>query len=158
MSFFTTDTSSKSLLAFDFDGVLAKPYTHPEKHYEQVPELIKSLSEKYHLCVVSFNPRAKLAIEAWGLSKYFAGIRAGSNEEWTGYCPEFYRNNMTKATQICNITKYNVSGGVGKIVLFDDDPANIADFRKFFPVLGAQAVLIDSLYGLQAEDIMKAFK
>ena len=77
----STNTNTK-LIVFDFDGVLAIPYTSPEKHYKHIPYLIKLLSKKYILAIASFNPRAITVIKEWGIFDYFKIIRAGSNDHW----------------------------------------------------------------------------
>jgi hypothetical protein len=153
-------TSRKTLIALDFDGVLAQPYTHPEKPYPQVPTLIEELAEKHLLCVVSYNPRAALAIEAWGLSKHFVAVRAGSNSVWKDYCPEQRREGMTKSKQIMDIATREIRlyWDVDEVHFFDDDPKNLEAFRKDPPTTACKTLLIDSYYGLRMEDVERIKK
>jgi hypothetical protein len=123
----------QTMVVFDFDGVLAIPWTNPEKPFEIVPTVIKKLSDsgKYFLGVASFNPRAVIAIESWGLKHHFTSMRAGANHSWS-FDPfdyrEEYRVMMSKYQQIISMVQEIEStkkATIKTIVFFDDDPKNI---------------------------------
>jgi hypothetical protein len=68
---------TRAVIVFDFDDVLTGSKMIPEAYYEQIPMLLECLVGKYRVCVASYNPRAKIAIESWGLLGKFDAIRCG---------------------------------------------------------------------------------
>jgi len=139
------------LLVFDFDGVLAIPYTNPEEYYPQIPDIIKSLHTKYILCVSSFNPRAKLVLEKWNLLQYFSAIRCGSNNNWDTY-DESFRINMSKSLQIKNMI-LEVGISFDEIYFYDDDIDNINEVSENFKEVKITSILIDNKEGLISKNI-----
>jgi len=144
----------EKVLVFDFDGVLARTYTHPELHYPQIPKLIKDLSQKYILCVASFNPKAIKAIEAWDLHHYIICIRAGANGVWTGDYKEDFGIDMTKSKQILDmlIELDEMGYKTKEITFFDDTPKNIAAVNETLP--SVKTVLINQTKGVTINDII----
>jgi HAD superfamily phosphatase (TIGR01681 family) len=144
----------KKVYICDFDGVLGIPYSIPEKHYEQIPGLIKELSKDHILCVASYNPRAEVAIQDWGLDKYFACMRYGANHTWKEYYSESYRAEMSKSQQIINMLNQEIKElncNIDDITFFDDDQNNINAVKDKLPHINT--VLINNKYGLRMEDI-----
>lgn len=140
------------LIIFDFDGVLAIPWTYPEEHYPQIPQIIKDNSE-HLLCVASFNPRAYTAIKAWNLDHHFTAMRCGSNNIWNhdnvDEYKEEYSYNMSKVQQIIDIIDNEVSKSgksYDKIIFYDDNLDNINEVKRKLPHINA--VLIDEDFGL----------
>lgn len=117
-----------TLLVFDFDGVLAIPYTMPEQCYSGIPNIIKALSEQYILAVASYNPRAYMAIKSWNLEQYFISIRCGANHSWHKDNIEYnenYRIDMEKSNQILDIKNEIKHLNISGIIFFDDDQNNL---------------------------------
>lgn len=143
-------------IVFDFDGVLAIPWTNPEKPFAQVPGLIKSLFDKGHrLSVASYNPRARLAIESWGIDGYFASIRSGADHDWEAeggeYKEEFRtRDRMSKHGQI-----KNMHGDSKHVIFLDDSLENINEIKaKNDPHIHAR--LVDTDKGVTVDDVLEA--
>lgn len=135
------------LYIFDFDGVLAIPYTNPERYYNNIPFLISSLAMNNYLAVVSFNPQAEKVIKRWGLSKHFMAYRSGYNEIWNGNYKSEYRMNMSKSGQIKSILNNELKDiEFEEILFYDDDIRNIRDVRSVFSNI--TSILINELYGL----------
>lgn len=146
-----------NVYVFDFDGVLAIPYSVPEKHYDQVPSLIKQLYDQGNiLCMASFNPDSIESIERWGLMKYFTAVRGGCNFKWSGikseYKDEIHRNQLLKSTQIISMMNEELSSLVPRVEhlrFFDDDKLNILQFEKAFSSdKRFKSVLVDFKQGL----------
>ena len=146
----------KSLLVFDFDGVLAIPWTNPERHYDQIPDAIKKIFESgdYVLAVASYNPLAHAAIVRWGLENYFSCIRCGANHSWhtdgTHYS-EDYRVGMSKHRQIGSMIENEINElavGLDGVFFFDDDPDNIRLVNEHLPVVKTTLVSPDSGFTL----------
>ena len=146
----------KTLLVFDFDGVLAIPWTDPERPYDGIPAAIEKIhaSGDYVLAVASYNPRAHAAIARWGLHKYFACIRCGANHGWhTDGTPyrEDYRVGMGKHLQITSMIETEIAEfgvGVDRTYFFDDDPDNIALVNEHLPAVTATLVSPDTGFTL----------
>ena len=139
------------LYIFDFDGVLAIPYTNPESYYKHIPTIIPNLSKDNYLAVASFNLRAKIAVEEWGLLHYFKAIRYGSNSVWDNEYNDNYRKDMSKSKQIQNMLENELKDIVfDEIIFYDDDIKNILDVRNVSNVrnIGITSVLVDELNGL----------
>ena len=143
----------KKVLVFDFDGVLAISWTQPELHFPQIPALVKKLSEKYILCVASYNPRAIKAIESWDLHHYFKCMRAGANHVWEDEYKEEFRKDLSKAKQIESMMEELREMGydINELTFFDDDPKNLAVVNENLPHV--RTVLINENKGVTTEDI-----
>ena len=147
------------LIVFDFDGVLAIPYTNPEKHYEHIPYLIKLLASKYILAVASFNPRAINVLKEWGISDYFVTVRAGCNDHWEVY-DDSLRKGLSKPQQIKNIRDELISRNMitdvnTEIYFYDDDQKNITETQQHHQLKGINAIFIDNEYGFTAYECNK---
>lgn len=133
-------------LVFDFDGVLAIPWSKPEKPYVQVTELIRRLHrEGYRLSVASYNPRARVAVRSWGLEHCFESFRSGADHDWETeggeYKEEFRTDRMSKHGQIKSMH------GKRQVVFFDDSKENIDVINaKNDPRI--HAVLVDTEKGV----------
>ena len=148
------NNKNKRILIFDFDGVLAKKWTHPEKFFPSIPSLIKELSVDNILGVASFNPCAEIAIKRWGLDHLFTCMRCGSNKKWEeGFYDKDDRLEMTKYGQIIDMLNNELLGyDHNNIIFFDDDQWNIHNVNR---VLSIQSILIDGFVGLKRDDIPK---
>jgi len=142
---------NRPVLIFDFDGVLAQPWSHPEKPYAQVIDIIKALSPTHHICLASFNPRAKLAVKQWGLQDHFSAMRYGAIHEWREFYHETYRSNLTKSNQIAHMLHQIGLPKDHPVYFFDDDPINIEEVTNILPHVCVFTV--DEKTGLQAKDI-----
>ena len=121
---------AKRVVFLDFDGVLAIPFNMPEQPYPHIPTLLKYWHDHgVQLHLVSFNPRAWLAVQAWGCAHYFTGVRAGCNEPWQHDALETYteamRQDLCKARQIASLLQEHNPHTV-ELDFWDDDPLNIA--------------------------------
>jgi HAD superfamily phosphatase (TIGR01681 family) len=141
------------VLVFDFDGVLAITWTNPELHFPQIPALLKALSKKHILCVASYNPRAKIAIEAWDLHHHFTCIRAGANHHWEGEYDENVRADLCKSKQIVSMVDElkGLGHDIDDIMFFDDDTININVVNEKLPHV--TTVLINKYKGIRMEDV-----
>ena len=146
----------KEVLVFDFDGVLAIPYTHPEECYSDVVELMTMLKEEYILCVASYNPRAEVAIESWGIRDLFSVVLCGANYVWKGKeYDDKDRVEMRKDRQIVSIIKKELDElqiRYDQVAFFDDDQENIDLVTKELP--SVTCTFIDNKKGIQLEDIV----
>lgn len=138
------------VLVFDFDGVLAKPWTHPETHYEQVPAILKILSQKYYVCVASFNPRAALAIASWESQKTIDAVRCGANHEWAHKYDEVWREGMSKLEMITSILKQLNLRADHPVEFYDDDSKNVDSVNLD---VNRTAFIINTQNGLTFQDI-----
>ena len=140
------------VIVFDFDGVLSESYTHPELVINnQIIPILQTLELDYILCVASKNPRAKLALENMGLSKYFTEIRCGCNFTWGGkYNHEWRISQMTKVGMIQDMLLSLSLKSDHIVYCFDDEKENVDEINK---VQTYSAWLIDSKLGLRWEDL-----
>ncbi len=140
---------------FDFDGVLSIPWSQPEKPFEQVPALIRLLHGQGHiLTVASYNPRARVAVESWGLAECFHAFRSGANHDWEsdgGTYKEEFRVSMKKQGQIRSMHGHEPRSPV---FFFDDDPENIKEITDPNIV----AVLVKTEVGLTSDLLFNALK
>lgn len=143
----------KPVIVFDFDGVLAKPWTHPEKPYDCIPDIMRLMSETgYILCVASYNPRAKLAIESWKPNineNTFKAIRCGANHIWSDLYLEEWRKEMSKSKMIASMLQELGLAEDYPVIMFDDDQMNIDEVNK---LQNCTAFLIDSEKGFSSID------
>lgn len=139
------------LVVVDFDGVIAIPYTDPEMHYPQIPELFANLKkENTTLCLASFNPRAKVAVESWGLAEHFTAMRHGANFTWSGNYLESHRENMLKSSQIENMIANELKDHTFEsIEFYDDDLKNLLEVKIALPIV--KCIFIPHSLGLSVE-------
>lgn len=150
------DINKKIVAVFDFDGVLAIPWSQPAQHYKIIPSLLKEMydSGKYIICCASYNPSALKSIERWGLLKYFTCVRCGANFSWHGPYEEHYRIEMQKSSQITDMIKNEIkelNHDFEKVYFYDDDKDNINLVNRDLPTVNT--VLIDPVTGLLKEHI-----
>ena len=134
-------------IAFDFDGVIAVPWTNPETPFPQVRALLNYLvKNNIKLAVTSFNPNAHTALAANDLLKYFDAVRAGCNHWWdysaksTVYQNNLHRKQLCKSRQIADIVLNEWKSAnfePKQVLLIDDDKNNImraqiAGFQTLF--------------------------
>jgi hypothetical protein len=141
----------RPVIAVDFDGVLGEPDTHPELFYPEVPEVIKSISERFHLVLASFNPRAKIAVKEWGLYPYFSACRAGANHDWRRMYDPSYQATVAKSVQIKHMLFQIGWLQDHDVWFFDDNETNIKEVEQ--NMVNVKAVLVDSKVGLTKECI-----
>lgn len=156
ISFTSTTPTIQFTIVFDFDGVLAIPWSDPEKPFTQIPSLVRLLHARgYKLSVASYNPRARTAVESWGLGEYFASIRSGADHDWEAeggeYMEEFRtRDRMSKHGQI-----KNMHGDSKHVIFLDDSLENINEIKaKNDPHI--HAVLINTEKGATIDDVYNA--
>lgn len=120
--------------AFDFDGVLAIPYSHPERLFPGAEPLLRSLhAQGVIVLVASFNPRAYVALRHLLDEGVIRGIRAGSLVEWWKegdgtYSDARHRKNMNKALHLSDMLARELDGvDVSSVTFYDDDRDNIHD-------------------------------
>jgi hypothetical protein len=156
----TDPKANLTLLIFDFDGVLARPYTFPKLCYEQIPSILEDLecTGEYIMAVASFHPRAESVIEDWGLSRHFHAIRAGSNTVWPGdIYQESLRTGLTKPKQIEDMLLNELlpfASRFKQILFLDDTPINVELVKAVYcdiPHLRTQ--LVDTANGLTMKDL-----
>lgn len=127
---------SNPVLVFGFDGVLAIPYTNPEENYEQVPEILKVLSERYIICVASFNQRASVAFSYFSKieQRWIDAMRAGANHGWDVDCLDEYNNTGgDELSKVSMIQSMLMELGLQEdhfVEFFDDDPKNCDEVNK----------------------------
>lgn len=126
---------------FDFDGVLARPYTTPELLFPGTERLLRKLSQEAGHCVMvaSFNPRAYEIMRPLMEEGIVAHVRAGCNDQqwWLAehggvYSDERHRRNLSKAAMIRHLLDA-VSNGASDVRFYDDDPDNIAHVEAALP-------------------------
>lgn len=144
---------------FDFDGVLAWPYTHPELLVPGAERLLRALSERegHRVMVASFNPRAYFALRSlYEDEAVILEMRAGSNHsEWWRpeqgngiYIDEVHRVNLSKADMIVRMLDVrHLSSGSNEVHFYDDDEENIREVQRRLPRVVCHHVL-DSAKGL----------
>ena len=137
-----------SIYIFDFDGVLAIPWTQPEIPFPNVIVFLRDLhSTGKKLCLASYNPAAVRALESWGVSNLFTAMRAGSNKPWSGNYTEEYRIGMSKSKQIKDMLVNELYPHKAEdCVFFDDTIENIALVNRELPQV--HTILIDTIRGL----------
>ena len=143
----------KTMLVFDFDGVLRVNPEEGDFYYPQIPELLKELAKDHILCIASYNPKAIQVLKDWGFDKYFTCMRAGCNYKWFDVYGEHYRENLCKAEQISDMIENEVKDlkcGVGDIWFFDDVAENIEAVRRKLPKV--KTVLVDDKVGFMKTD------
>lgn len=124
-----------SIYVFDFDGVLACPYTDPELLFPGAERLLRDLNQDGHMILIaSFNPRAYTVLRGLYEEGVIADIRAGNNtlrwwrvDDGTYSDAKYRRTVLSKAAMIGDMidkTDTRVTH------FFDDDPDNIRDVRK----------------------------
>ncbi len=149
--------SKRILIVLDFDGVLAVPYSKPERPFPQIPKLIHHLSElpNVDLAVASFNPDAKKCIEKWQIAHCFKAFRHGANYVWSGTYTDDYRGGMSKHGQIKNMLIEECWPiYYERIIFFDDDLLNIANVERGDADI--EAVFVYSEKGVTWELLMDA--
>ena len=144
----------KNLLVLDFDGVVAIPWTNPEQHYPQIPDILERLvAAGYVLAIASYNPRAFEAVKRWGLGQYFTAVRCGANHAWhmTG---ETYKEDdgleMRKHRQILSMIETDMAHlnvSVEQTAFFDDDINNISLVQRELPLV--ESILVDEKEGFR---------
>lgn len=146
----------KTLHVFDFDGVLAESWTHPELHFGEARLALSELKKNSSaiMCVASFNPRAELAIrDYWKLDDHFEAFRYGSNKKWDRTYGNHLRIGMSKSNQILDMISDELADHkFDEIFFYDDDLLNIKEVNKALPYV--KTVLIDSRVGLTLNDIV----
>lgn len=141
---------------FDFDGVLAIPYTSPEQLYPRTEAVLRKLSAwGHHVLVSSFNPRAYTVLQPLLRDGVIHQVRAGSAIEWWHdggmYLDEIHRREMFKSLHIGTMLRRLTSGSWGRMHFFDDDPHNVVEVQTGLP--DCRAVLIDASRGIQFEHL-----
>jgi phosphoglycolate phosphatase-like HAD superfamily hydrolase len=142
---------ANSVLIFDFDGVLAQPWTHPELPYKDVKDVLDRVSEKHFICVASFNPRAALAVADWNLFQPFDAVRCGANHIWDTRYREEWRKEMSKEGQIKEILKELGLKEAHTVQFFDDDQKNVDAVNAFNCTW--TAFLVNNKKGLGFDDV-----
>lgn len=134
------------LKVFDFDGVLAIPWTHPECDYPQIKKDLLQLPSNTICCVASFNPRAEIAIKGWGIDSRFLAFRSGSNHVWYEQYEQVYRSDMSKSKQIQSMLNDELKHwNISRIEFYDDDALNIQQVNEAMPHV--HTYLVDSEEG-----------
>ena len=142
------------LWVFDFDGVLAIPFTHPEKLFEGVPDAmleIKRNSPNHRCVVASFNPRAELSVSCSLVGPCFAAFRSRTHDQISMSDDE----RLCKSKQISSMIKTELAHHKFQdqdIVFFDDDMENLQEVQRMFP--SARCKFICSATGLTRADIL----
>lgn len=121
--------------AFDFDGVLAIPYSNPEHLYPDAEKILRELhAAGVTVVVASFNPRSYWVLKRLLDEGVIAAIRAGSLTEWWKegdgvYHDTLHRTDMDKSLHLRDMLAKELQGRgpVDSITFFDDDMANITD-------------------------------
>jgi hypothetical protein len=143
------------ILVFDFDGVLAIPFTTPPIPFPGVIDLLKYLYKNNDtlLFLASFNAGACQALHAWGVAHFFSSMRYGSNDTWDPpYLPE-YGIGTTKSGQISSmLLDLNRKVPINRsLFFFDDMEENIINVA--LSGIGVP-VLVSSLRGISSDDIL----
>lgn len=144
-------TNLDKVFFLDFDGPLAIPWTIDENHWGQIPELIPKMAQMGTLCLISFNPGAEAALIRWGLRRYFAACRSGTNFPRSYDVPykDEWRKGLSKAEQIRSIMSTELPNDRDyEYAIFDDDAKNL---NLVHEELGIRCYYIDSDRGLEAE-------
>lgn len=125
---------------FDFDGVLAAPYTHPELLFPGVEKLLQKLYDTDNVVLVaSFNPRAYHVMRDLYEAGVVSNIRAGSNDQqWWLQGDGVYRDKqhrqlpLSKSVMIQDMTRQLVHTQ-RPTFFYDDDEENIENVRDTLP-------------------------
>lgn len=125
-----------TVFAFDFDGVLAIPYSEPEVLFAGTEQLLRQLARDGHSVIVtSFNPRAYHVLRPLLDNGVISAIRAGSCIKWWlpaagdgQYVDALHRRDMQKSLHIKSMLANELAGVAVKRILFvDDDMRNVAE-------------------------------
>ena len=129
------------IFAFDFDGVLAIPYTNPEQLFPEIDTILRTISQKGHLNIISsFNPRSYFIMKPYLDQGIITAIRAGSRIKWwesdgQGTYDDYkHRKDMHKGLHLHDmlsdeLDELHISEET-QIYFFDDDLGNLADVRE----------------------------
>jgi hypothetical protein len=125
---------------FDFDGVLAHPYTMPELLFPGVAPLLRRLKERGdRIVVASFNPRSYHALRELHEDEHLLDdMRCGSNDcTWWAdngvYSDALHRHQLSKAAMIRAMGAPVSASDPDVVRFYDDDPDNIKDVREQLP-------------------------
>ena len=130
----SSQESSGLVIAFDFDGVLAIPYSQPEVLFAGTEALLRELWAMGHtLVVTSFNPRAYVVLRPLVEEGVISAIRAGSCTRWWEeeegggvYNDATHRHNMEKRLHLASMFAEELCDMEATHLLFiDDDMRNI---------------------------------
>lgn len=159
MAFDYTDTErcerlfrrfERTVLALDFDGVLAIPYSAPEVLFPGTVPLLRHLAGRgCTIIVTSKNPRAYPVLKDLVEEGTIAAIRAGSRIKWWETHPEgryedwlhhhdltadeapAYSPTLNKALHLRDMLADELAGlRPGRLLFVDDDQANIDDVEE----------------------------
>ena len=157
-----------SIVVFDFDGVLAVPYTDPEQLFPGVAELLVDLKQRGDIVLVSsFNPRAYHVLRTFLEQGIIAGLRAGSRQKWWEqgdgtYSDALHRYDMDKGLHIADMLAElatPVDATKETILFFDDDEQNIMEVKLHAGVAGwcePHCCLVESDKGACTASVKKA--
>lgn len=121
----------KLVFAFDFDGVLAIPYSAPEVLFAGTEKLLRQLKADGHVIVVtSFNPRAYHVLRPLLEEGVITAIRAGSCVKWWveggTYQDDVHRVDMFKSLHLLDMMSNELAGiPIEHVFFVDDDPKNV---------------------------------
>lgn len=156
------------IIVFDFDGVLAVPYTDPEQLFPGVVELLVDLKQQGHtVLVTSFNPRAYHVLRVFLEQGIIAGLRAGSRQKWWAqgdgtYSDALHRHDMDKGLHIADMLAElaaPVDATKETIIFFDDDEHNIREVKAHAAYAGwcdPYGCLVKSDKGVCAASVKEA--
>lgn len=154
--------TSKKIFAFDFDGVLAIPYTDPEELYPAVDGILRGLHAQGHIVIVtSFNPRSYYVLKSYLDEGIIQAIRAGSRSLWwlTGeYADVKHRFDMMKSLHLSDMLRdelASLSLLEAEIYMFDDSEENLSEINRssFYIPYNVKTFLIDNSIGLTESHI-----
>lgn len=132
--------SNPAVHIFDFDGVLAVPYTQPELLFPGAERLLKQLKEKENIVLVaSFNPRAYTVTKHLFDEGVIDDIRAGCNDQrWWLQDDGVYRDAehrrlpLSKVAMIRDMIRL-LATAHRRVHFYDDDEENILAVRTALP-------------------------
>ena len=140
------------VFAFDFDGVLAIPYTQPEVLFPGVVPLLRDIAgiPDNRVVVTSFNPRAYHVLKPLLDAGIIHDIRAGSLTKWWAegdgsYSDARHRVDMDKALHVQAMLR-DVRE-VAMLYFVDDDAKNVADVTAGSWPCPLRTVLVPSYAG-----------
>lgn len=156
------------LYCFDMDGVLVRPYTHPEQIYEQAELLLRSLTSQGKTVIVSsMNPRAYRVLKHLLDDGTIKALRACSIERWweQGNGRFFLDQHgvvLHKGLHIHDMIEEELKelhpDGVKSLWFFDDTRQHLEDVSNHFlerlPHVDLRTFLIPSEEGVSKETLL----
>ncbi len=150
--FISLQKMTTNVFFFDFDGVLAIPYSQPEVLFAGTEALLRDMRANGHvLLVTSFNPRAYFVLKHLLDNGTLLAIRAGSCERWWAmgnglYSDATHRLKMEKSLHLQSmledeVREAGIDPATRRLFFVDDDLKNIGNVLANTHLYGGSPIL-----------------